>query len=569
MSEKRILDETTASVAASDDYLYIDGQTNGSRKITPENIVLNSTTAQLLAQHIEDAADDLESVQGDISDLQGNVADVKSDLGDLSELDTTDKSSIVNAINEARGSGGSGLTADIKTALLQIAQKVAYIDEHGQDYYDDLYDALYAITAITLSTNSISLQSIGATSQLTATTTPAGGNVTWSSSNTSVATVSSTGLVTSVAYGSATITATAGSVSATCSVVVAQATCTGITATYTQSGTVYDSDTLDSLKTDLVVTASWSNGTTSTLADTDYTLSGTLAEGTSTVTVAYGGQTDTFDVTVSHADSIAFMSGTILSTGEETESTTRVKSGYIPMSDGYNGKIPVSLINGNTSEESTSIDVVKARIGGIDQSTGAETENSARMATQWIKLRVPQNDGQITVTCLTGYFIKIFEYDENKALISTVIGTLTTTTITGTMNSSARFVKILFKKSDNSDFTLEELSAVHLEINGIKMRFSLQDGNEPLNYALRMYDSGKAFLHATLIPTQILETNAHYYTGNGWLWSDIDYICTVVPTGTEYIRFIGKRNDEADISDVAGSLNIDDNLYSVVYEENT
>ena len=96
MANKRILDETTASVAASDDYLYIDGATNGSRKITPENIVLNSTTAQLLAQHIEDAADDLADVQGDITDL-------RADLGDLANLETTDKSSIVGAINELVG----------------------------------------------------------------------------------------------------------------------------------------------------------------------------------------------------------------------------------------------------------------------------------------------------------------------------------------------------------------------------------------------------------------------------------------------------------------------------------
>lgn len=195
--------------------------------------------------------------------------------------------------------GGSGLTAAMKQALLQIASKVAYIDDQGQTYYDDLYGALYAVTAIRLSTNSIQLASIGATSQLTATTVPEGGAVTWSSSNTSVATVDQTGLVTSVAYGSAAITASSGSVSATCSVLIAAATCTGITAAYTQSGTVYDSDSLDSLKSNLAVTASWSNGTTSTLTASDYTLSGTLTEGTSTITVSYGGKTTTFNVTVS------------------------------------------------------------------------------------------------------------------------------------------------------------------------------------------------------------------------------------------------------------------------------
>ena len=210
-----------------------------------------------------------------------------------------------------------------------------------------MYDALYAITAITLNTNSVTINTIGGTSQLTATTTPEGGSVSWSSSNTSVATVSSSGLVTSVAYGSATITATAGSVSATCSVTVAQATCTGITATYTQSGTVYDSDTLDSLKTDLVVTASWSNGTTSTLADTDYTLSGTLTEGTSTITVSYGGKTTAFTVTVTvdvdYNQESLWEIGGLNSNGTTVTNTSRLRTiDYIPsavkkvsVDDGY------------------------------------------------------------------------------------------------------------------------------------------------------------------------------------------------------------------------------------------
>ena len=38
---------------------------------------------------------------------------------------------------------GSGLTESIKTALLACFEKVAWIDEDGQDYYDALYNALY------------------------------------------------------------------------------------------------------------------------------------------------------------------------------------------------------------------------------------------------------------------------------------------------------------------------------------------------------------------------------------------------------------------------------------------
>lgn len=69
-----------------------------------------------------------------------------------------------------------------------------------------------------------------------------------------------------------------------------------ISAVYTQSGTVYDIDSLDTLRDGLVVTATYENSTTQTI--TSYTLSGTLSEGTSTITVTYGEQTATFTVTV-------------------------------------------------------------------------------------------------------------------------------------------------------------------------------------------------------------------------------------------------------------------------------
>lgn len=72
-----------------------------------------------------------------------------------------------------------------------------------------------------------------------------------------------------------------------------------ISAVFTQgSAVIYDTDSLDTLKQYLVVTATYSDSSTEVLADSVYTLSGTLSEGTSTITVSYGGKTDTFDVTV-------------------------------------------------------------------------------------------------------------------------------------------------------------------------------------------------------------------------------------------------------------------------------
>lgn len=115
-----------------------------------------------------------------------------------------------------------GISDEIKQALLQCFEHVAWVDDEGQTYYDALYDALYPPVDLS-----------------------------------------------------------------------------SISCVYTQSGTVYDTDTLDSLKSDLVVTAHYSDQSTQTI--TTYTLSGTLAEGTSTITVSYLGKTTTFNVTVTPA----------------------------------------------------------------------------------------------------------------------------------------------------------------------------------------------------------------------------------------------------------------------------
>lgn len=112
---------------------------------------------------------------------------------------------------------GAVLSNEIKQALLQIAEKVAYIDEHGQDYYDDLEAALYQKAVVSIS------------------------------------------------------------------------------AVFAQTGvTVYDTDSLDTLRQYLTVTATYDDLSTETI--NLYTLSGTLTEGTSTITVSFRGKTDTFIV---------------------------------------------------------------------------------------------------------------------------------------------------------------------------------------------------------------------------------------------------------------------------------
>ena len=120
------------------------------------------------------------------------------------------------------------------------------------------------------------------------------------------------------------------------------ATLESITALFSQgSATIYDTDSLDTLKQYLVVTATYSDSTTATV--TDYTLSGTLAEGTSTITVSYGGKTDTFDVTVTErAGILGYVADGLLmlldgiANGENGTHNTNISTLYDQSGNGYN-----------------------------------------------------------------------------------------------------------------------------------------------------------------------------------------------------------------------------------------
>ena len=109
-------------------------------------------------------------------------------------------------------------------------------------------------------------------------------------------------LVGTLQVGTSTVTVVYGGKTTTFEVLVASDSLTvvSIDAVYTQGNTkVYETTSLNELKANLVVTATYTGGSTAIINDTDYTLSGTLTEGTSVITVTYEGQTTTFNVIVS------------------------------------------------------------------------------------------------------------------------------------------------------------------------------------------------------------------------------------------------------------------------------
>lgn len=190
-----------------------------------------------------------------------------------------------------------GLSNTAKQALLACFEKVAWVDDQGQTYYDALYNALYprptSITAVFTQGGATiyDTQTIDDLKQYLVVNA-----VFEDGTEHTVADYTLSGTLTP---GTSVITVTYDRCTTTFNVDVTE-NFGYITVEYTQSGTVYDSDTLDDLKDDLVVTYFESQQVQQgvVLNDEDYTLSGTLEAGTSTITATYLGLTDTFSVTV-------------------------------------------------------------------------------------------------------------------------------------------------------------------------------------------------------------------------------------------------------------------------------
>ena len=89
--------------------------------------IIAETEAELAddVQRAEDAADSVASSVTQIATNTADIADIKEDLRQK-----------------------TGLSEEAKVALLDCFEHVAWLDEHGQTYYDNLYDALYPDTGL-------------------------------------------------------------------------------------------------------------------------------------------------------------------------------------------------------------------------------------------------------------------------------------------------------------------------------------------------------------------------------------------------------------------------------------
>ena len=248
------------------------------------------------------------------------------------------------------------------------------------------------VTGVSLNSTSQTLTE-GGSFQLSATVTPANAtnkNVTWSSSNSSVASVNSAGMVTAIAAGSAMITVTTadGNKTATCSITVQAAiiSVTGVTLnsnaeTLTEGGTFQLSSTITPTNA-TNKNVSWSSSNSSVASVNSAGIVTAIAAGSAmiTVTTVDGNKTATCSITVQAA--IVNVTGVTLNSNAET------------LTEGGTFQLMPTITPVNATNQNVSWSSSNPSIASVN-SSGFVTANTAGSAT----IIVTTSDGNKTASC--------------------------------------------------------------------------------------------------------------------------------------------------------------------------
>ncbi len=287
------------------------------------------------------------------------------------------------------------------------------------------------VDSVTVSPDVLNL-TLASTEQLTATVSVSGGaaqTVNWSSSNPSVATVSSTGLVTAVGVGTATITATSTydtSVSGSCAVIVGEPTNVDVTAINASiSPALIAKDGSASVTISSIVpsnayphpTYTYESGNPSiATVDTEGTVSAIAAGSTSITVKAYqgsvlkastsltvqvyeGGSSTTFEKVTSNLTD--FSGRYLITNASETSATVLDGSNPGPASSNH---FTASVSSGKIEHtENKYFDIVKsgsnyAIKGTNDMYIGSGSSNTLTTSESPLETTISVSDGSATIT---------------------------------------------------------------------------------------------------------------------------------------------------------------------------
>ena len=279
---------------------------HGNAVRTDSGIVIDpGTIIPSVAALISDIEEAVATIPSDYSELSSDVADLKSDMAEVQpavgtlEDDVSDLKSAMSSVEYVIEN--TYMTLETKQALLDCFKHVAWIDSDGQSFYDSLYAALYNTSWIVVNELSGCVTSNPANEVLkdtpySATITPEQG---YKLDGATVSVVMGGIDITSSVYSNGTISIASVTGKLEITVEAVEMEVVSITAEFTQgSHKVYVGMPLDTLKKYLVVTAVYEDSSSGVVPNNDYTLSGTLTVGASTITVEYKNTTDAFEVVV-------------------------------------------------------------------------------------------------------------------------------------------------------------------------------------------------------------------------------------------------------------------------------
>lgn len=262
------------------------------------------------------------------------------------------------------------------------------------------------------------------------------------------------------------------------------------------------------------------------------------------------------------------------------------------------GVVNLTNVSGDvviTAIAETSTDAIQnelsAEIKGFDYTTGLPTENDARILSDYIPV---EGSSKVSLSCTDGFYIKAFEFDQNKIAINpkgTSIGKFTSNTANGTVVASCCYVRILLKKSDNTAITADDFNSVWIDFSGTMYKLKETDLDTPvyttadLVCTIGSIDTTGADTEGTnrvrtdFIPMKnwigTVEVSVDgipfeeylgrkydadkQFTGSSPSgWTAVETTLSGIAAGTGYIRYVFCNSDDSDIalSDIAGSITI-------------
>jgi hypothetical protein len=191
----------------SEDNIYMVGRFNNNSATAPLTIAGDSIATT--------AGQDALVVTYDSSGVEKNYKIIRGTGDDTIRAITVDNNKNFVVYGTYLSSAVVNLNGDNSITLPPSGSNRTFIIKFGDNEFTDI--ALPAVTNISeiISEFNLSEVCIGSTLKLSVITNPSNSTVTWSTSDVSLATVSSDGIVSGVALGSVTITATMGSYSVT------------------------------------------------------------------------------------------------------------------------------------------------------------------------------------------------------------------------------------------------------------------------------------------------------------------------------------------------------------------